>query len=259
MLSPSSAPLPSQPDDEPGEAVDDQRAVCLARPGGHLGQVSHPPHIRRTIGSRAGALWLLPLATTRRCGMILRMMTEFPIQGEVHTWCLSHLGSGVDQTLFHTGHLSEVVGVRLTDGRRIVVKIRPPAARLAACAQVQQALWQAGIPCPRPLAGPEPLGERTASAESLIRDGQMLGPDGDAVHRYAELLARFIRLAPDPSGIGPLAPNPPWTAWDHDHDGVWHHRTTPTPTSTPIRVPPGSTRSARGYATGFAAPATSAR
>jgi len=153
--------------------------------------------------------------------MILRMMTEFPIQGEVHTWCLSHLGSGVDQTLFHTGHLSEVVGVRLTDGRRIVVKIRPPAARLAACAQVQQALWQAGIPCPRPLAGPAPLGERTASAESLIRDGQMLGPDGDAVHRYAELLARFIRLAPDPSGIGPLAPNPPWTAWDHAHDGVW--------------------------------------
>jgi hypothetical protein len=49
----------------------------------------------------------------------------------------------------------------------------------------------------------------------------MLGPDGDAVDRYAGLLARVIRLAPGAGSIGSLWPNPPWTAWNHEHDGVW--------------------------------------
>jgi hypothetical protein len=49
----------------------------------------------------------------------------------------------------------------------------------------------------------------------------MLGPDGDAVHRYAELLNRVVRLAPHTRSVGRLRPNPPWTAWDHHCNGVW--------------------------------------
>ena len=137
------------------------------------------------------------------------------------SWCERWLGAGVDDIVFATGHLSRVVGVCLTDGRQVVVKVRPAADRLVACTDVQRILWQAGFPCPRPLAGPVPFCAYTANAENLVPGGEVLGIGGDAVERYAELLARFIRLAPPLDSIGSLAPNPPWVAWDHDYDGVW--------------------------------------
>jgi hypothetical protein len=144
-----------------------------------------------------------------------------PAAQEIDAWCSRQLGSGVAEILFDRTHLSYVVGVRLIDGREVVVKVRAPAARLTVCTQVQAALWRAGIPCPEPLAGPAPFGDWSAGAESLKSGGEMLSPDGGAVHRYAELLARLVRLAPDPGSVGPLAPNPPWTAWDHGHRGIW--------------------------------------
>jgi hypothetical protein len=47
-----------------------------------------------------------------------------------------------------------VTGLRLADGREVVVKVRSPAPRLRGCVAVQAALAGAGFPCPRPLAGP---------------------------------------------------------------------------------------------------------
>jgi hypothetical protein len=41
-----------------------------------------------------------------------------------------------------------VRGLRLADGREVVVKVRPRLARLAGCAVVHRALWTAGYPCP---------------------------------------------------------------------------------------------------------------
>jgi hypothetical protein len=136
-------------------------------------------------------------------------------------WCLRWLGDGVDELLFSRGHLSRVVGVRLHDGREVVVKVRARAGRLFGCADVQRALCLAGFPCPQPLAGPVPFGEYAASAESLVPGGELLGVDDGAVECYAELLAELIRLAPVASSVRCLAPNPPWVAWDHDRDGVW--------------------------------------
>ena len=81
-------------------------------------------------------------------------------------WCEVHLGSPAESELFRTGHLACVIGTRLADGREVVVKVRPDAARIAACTQVQHRLWRCGYPCPRPLAGPAPLGEHAATAES---------------------------------------------------------------------------------------------
>ncbi len=139
-------------------------------------------------------------------------------------WCHRWLDSRVEEVLFTTGHLSRVVGVRLKDGREIVVKVRPAAERLLGCADVQQALWSSGFPCPRPLVGPVPLDTYAANAESLMAEGDLLGTADGAVVCYAELLARLISLAPDPSSIRSLAPNPAWVDWDHERDGVW-----PTP------------------------------
>jgi hypothetical protein len=132
-----------------------------------------------------------------------------PAAVDVDGWCRRWLGAGAGEVLFTAGHLSRVVGVRLTDGREVVVKVRPAAGRLAGCTDVQRALWEAGFPCPRPLAGPLPLAGYAASAESSKPGGEVLGVADQAVDRYAELLERLIRLAP------------PWVAWDHPHGGVW--------------------------------------
>ncbi|WP_186315941.1 hypothetical protein [Catellatospora sichuanensis] len=140
---------------------------------------------------------------------------------ELDAWCRRWLGSGVSETLFTATHLSAVVGVRLKDDREVVVKVRPAAARLAVCTAVQQALWHAGFPCPRPLLGPVPFGGYAAHAEVLVPGGEVLPVCGDAVERYAALLADLIRRAPRPQAAGVLAPHPPWTAWDHGLGGVW--------------------------------------
>jgi hypothetical protein len=136
-------------------------------------------------------------------------------------WCQRWLGSGVEEVLFTTGHLSRVTGMHLGDGREVVVKVRPAAERLLGCTDVHQALWRAGFPCPQPLVGPLPLGAYAANAESLMANGDLLGPADGAVECYAELLAQFIRLAPNPSSTWSLTPNPAWVDWDHECDGVW--------------------------------------
>ena len=66
------------------------------------------------------------------------------------------------------GHLSRVYGVRLVDGRDVMVKTRPASPRLAACTQVQRWLWEAGFPAPQPLVGPVVDGRR----------GLLSGPSG---------------------------------------------------------------------------------
>ena len=81
------------------------------------------------------------------------------MQGDawVRPWCQQQLGAEPIKELFRGGHLSLVIGLRLADQRRVVVKARPAAARVAGCVAVQQALALAGFPCPRPLAGPQRL------------------------------------------------------------------------------------------------------
>jgi hypothetical protein len=135
----------------------------------------------------------------------------------VDAWCARWLHTGIDQVLFTTGHLSYVLGARLDDGRDVVVKVREPADRLVACADVQRSLWRAGFPCPQPLVGPVPLLGWMANAETLVPGGEILPIAEDAGGRYAELLARLVELAPPAQ----LAPNPPWVAWDHKRGGVW--------------------------------------
>jgi hypothetical protein len=136
-------------------------------------------------------------------------------------WCRRWLGADPVKVLFRAGYLSEVTGLRLADGRGVVVKARAPSARLRGCVAAQAALAAARFPCPRPLAGPAPLGALAATAEELVPGGHLLPPGPDAAGRFASLLAELVRLAPDPAALPTLRPSPPWAAWDHDHPGLW--------------------------------------
>jgi len=136
-------------------------------------------------------------------------------------WCDMHLGSPAAGELFRTGHLACVIGARLADGRDVVVKVRPAAPRIVGCTEVQRRLFDCGYPCPQPLAGPAPLGEYEATAESLIPGGVMLPASGRAAQPFAAALAQLVAQAPSPEEVPPLGPNPPWTAWNHDQGSLW--------------------------------------
>ncbi|MBO0812472.1 MAG: phosphotransferase [Microlunatus sp.] len=123
--------------------------------------------------------------------------------------------------MFRSGQLSVVIGVRLADGREIVVKIRPPSPRLAACVAVQRHLFEAGFPCPRPLTEPLPFGADVATAESYVPGGAAL-PDPDrAPVAFAGAFAWLIRLAPRPSEVAALDPAPSWADWNQVGDQLW--------------------------------------
>ncbi|NUP47793.1 MAG: phosphotransferase [Catenulispora sp.] len=157
--------------------------------------------------------------------------------GSLRTWCERHLGSPPAEELFATGNLAKVYGLRLGDGREVVVKVRPAEERLTGCAAVQRHLWQAGFPCPEPLAGPLPLSPPSphpdqsspqlpvpaVSAEALLTGGRPFpasaGPE--RAQAFAALLARFIAVAPHPSQVPDLDPPPAWIHWDHGLPGLW--------------------------------------
>jgi hypothetical protein len=141
----------------------------------------------------------------------------------ISAWCQRTFGAGSDRVLFRRQHLSQVVGVELTDGRQLVVKTRPFEERLAGCIAVQAALALAGFPCPAPLAEPPTIGGRTVTAETVIPDGDLLTPASGAAS-FAALLAHMIDAAPAIEIVPSLSPSPPWTGWDHLGTRLWPDR-----------------------------------
>lgn len=135
-------------------------------------------------------------------------------------WCLRHLDAPLDRVLFRSGHISEVVGVELSNGRHVVVKARPFQPRIAGCLRVQAELAHAGFPCPQPLTAATRVRELTVSAETAVLGGRPLPPEGGAA-AFAALLARLITSAPSRAKVPDLAPSPPWAAWDHPGLRLW--------------------------------------
>ena len=135
-------------------------------------------------------------------------------------WCTRWLGAPPAAELFSAGWLSAVQGVRLTDGREVVVKVRPSLPRLAGCAAVHRALWRAGFPCPEPLVDLRPLNGWAASAEELVPDSGE-PPTGTPAELSAAALARLVELAPSPGSVPSLTPSPSWVGWDHDEPALW--------------------------------------
>lgn len=135
-------------------------------------------------------------------------------------WCTRWLGAPPAAELFGTGNLSTVKGLRLADGREVVVKVRPSMPRLAGCAVVHRALWMAGFPCPEPLVELQPLNGYAASAEALVPDVDE-PPDGVLAALSAAGLARLVELAPRPGSVPSLMPSPSWVGWDHTEPGLW--------------------------------------
>ena len=135
-------------------------------------------------------------------------------------WCRQSLGAVPIVKLFEAGFLSTVKGLQLSDGREVVVKVRPYVPRLAGCAAVHRALRESGFPCSEPLLDLQRIGSMAISAEMLVSSGAEV-PSQDVTVHSAAALARLIELAPEPTLMPPLAPSPSWAGWDHAGLGVW--------------------------------------
>jgi hypothetical protein len=141
--------------------------------------------------------------------------------GRLAQWCRAHLGSPPAEELFSSGYLSAVIGLRLANGREVVVKVRPDSPRIAACVEVQRRLFHAGYLCPQPLTAAAPFGGDVATAEAYVPGGAVLPNADHAAVAFAEAFARLIRLAPRPAKMSTLDPAPSWAAWNHTGDGLW--------------------------------------
>lgn len=140
-------------------------------------------------------------------------MTGLPSWTE--QWCLAVLGSEPVEILFVVSHLSEVVGVRLADGRAVVVKRRADeSGRTRQCVRAQRLLAEEGFPCPLPLTDVILDSGFAAHAEEFVAGGEVETDEGPAAaRRSAALLADLVgRLAA--LDIEPPLPNPEWVRWD---------------------------------------------
>jgi hypothetical protein len=162
---------------------------------------------------------------------VLRELFEDPspsnIARALEEFCARSLGSRIARAEFFEASVGSAHGVRLADGRRVVIKLHRPDRSIAflyAAQAVQRVLAESGFPCPRPLVAPEPLGAGIASAESLLDSGDYADAHQPAVRRaMATSLSRLVeRCRPFATlpGLGENAMRiPPGELWPIPHDG----------------------------------------
>lgn len=148
------------------------------------------------------------------------------------------MSSGLDRVLFRTGRVGAVYGVRLTDGRDVVVKVQrgavPDLDPLTAAVACQRHLAAHGYPCPTPLDGPATTAGLTAVVESLLAVGE---PGDVRDPRVREAVARSlvdqVRLLRElPEAVRALTDPPAWARyrggpWPVPHDTLFDFSATP--------------------------------
>ena len=126
--------------------------------------------------------------------------------------CVRLLGSGVEQAEFIHASAGSVHGLVLANGRRVVVKVHPPATSsryLRAMQSAQRQLVSDRFPCPAPLAGPAPIGCGVAVVESLLDHGEWADAHDRAVRRaMADALATLVRRLRSFVGLDSLRRGP---------------------------------------------------
>ncbi|MET9261738.1 phosphotransferase [Amycolatopsis sp. NPDC004079] len=136
-------------------------------------------------------------------------------------WCRTHLGTAPVDVLFEARQVSTVHGLRLEDGRKVVVKARPDDGRALACVAAQTQLAERGFPCARPLTPAVMVGSLAVHAEEYRPGGDVVpGDSPDVAARYAELFALLLATL-DGIAVKPPLPNPRWLRWDHTDPGLW--------------------------------------
>ena len=147
------------------------------------------------------------------------------IAAAVDDFCRTRLGSGVAGYVFYATSVCGVHGVRLEDGRNVVIKVHRGGANVAHLAAVhaaQRRLVAAGYPAPAPILAPAPLAGGVAVVDEMLsRDGWADAHEPPIRRLVAGALARQIELCRklvDLPGLKPatLVRRQLW-ARPHDH------------------------------------------
>ncbi|MFO0590885.1 MAG: phosphotransferase [Polyangiaceae bacterium] len=114
-------------------------------------------------------------------------------------FCTAHLGAPIADAMFYRVAAACVAGLRLADGRAVVVKAQRggrPERYLTACADLRRLLVEEGFPCPLPLTGPVRLGSAWVTAEELMTAGARADAHDPAIREaIARSLARMIAIS----------------------------------------------------------------
>jgi hypothetical protein len=148
------------------------------------------------------------------------------LPGWVPAWCRDHLDAAPAEVLHRSRQMSDVLGVRLDDGRAVAIKSRPDQhGRAATCVEVQRTVAEQGFPAAAPLTGVT-VHKGIARHAEQWRPGGGIDPGDDmaTAERFARLLGRMITLAADipvggaePGAVAPPLPNPDWVRWDAEY------------------------------------------
>jgi len=122
--------------------------------------------------------------------------TEDPVEvaAGIEAFVREHLGEPVDALLYEAG-VGAVAGLRLVDGRDVVVKVHRwnvSVERLTAVQRVQAHVAARGVPVPRPLLPVLPLESGLATVEEHLGGERIDGRTPEARRLMAEGLHAFL-------------------------------------------------------------------
>ena len=146
------------------------------------------------------------------------------IEEAIDRFCSEHLGRAVTADEFFDIGVGSVHGVRLEDGRRVLVKARrrqTSREHLAAAQGIQRQLVERGFPCPTPLVGPSTLAHGVGVAETWLDAGARGDPHEPELRRaMAATLARLVELCRqlEPEGLESASTTPLGRLWPEPHD-----------------------------------------
>jgi len=152
------------------------------------------------------------------------------IAAQIDRFCSERLGAPVAEPRFFESSVGSVFGLRLADGRQVVVKAHQPNVPLeflCAVHAVQSHLAAAGFPAPRPLLAPSPLGLGHATVEELRVEGAWADAHDPSVRcAMAETLAQLVQLGRgfvDLKGLRPglLSRIPDGQIWPEPHSAIF--------------------------------------
>ena len=159
------------------------------------------------------------------------------VAGLISRYLAAALGVEGYAVLFRAGRIDAVWAVRCVDGRGVVVRAHRAPVDLkarAAVSSAQRALFEAGFPCPSPLAGPVVFEGVVFSVETLMeRGGRGDGREPGTRLAIAGGLVEHMRILREVPGLASLAlPGPAWCRyqagpWPVPHDTIFDFEVTP--------------------------------
>ncbi len=162
----------------------------------------------------------------------------YKIASLIDTFCQEELGAHVADYIFYESSVGAVCGVRLVDGRRVVVKVHQTSRSLdflQAVVGVQRYLISHGYPCTKPLLDPRPLALGIATTEEFVDEGVYHQAYDPTIRRsMAEMLAWLIQLTSIPEAIPGVQPAsldlrlPAGVIWPAPHSKLFDFEATAT-------------------------------